>query len=135
MESHRALVIVKPDVVEKRKIGEVISIIEKHFKIVAMKMVKMTEKDVYQFYREHVGKDFFEKLLSFMTSGKSVVLVIEGDNAIQRIREIIGDTDPKLAKPGTIRNMYGENLPRNAIHASDSDTSAKREISFFFENI
>lgn len=129
---NRTLAIIKPDVVEKKKVGEVISILERHFKIADMIMVRLSEEKAVEFYKEHVGKEFFDKLIKFMTSGPIVVLVVEGENAVTRLRELVGDTDPKKSKPGTIRNTYGEELPRNAIHASDSEESAIREINFFF---
>lgn len=129
---NRTLAIIKPDIVEKRKVGEVISILENHFNIVEMKMVRLSKEMATEFYKEHIGKEFLDRLINFMTSGPVVVLVIEGENAVKRLREVVGDTDPKKSKPGTIRNLYGEGLPRNAIHASDSEESAIREINFFF---
>lgn len=128
----KTLVIIKPDVVEKKKIGEVISMIEKEFDIREMRMLKMTKKQAEEFYEEHKGKEFFEKLIEFMTSGPIVVMVVEGENVVNRIRELIGHTDPSKAKDGTVRKLFGENLPKNAVHASDSEKSAEREISFFF---
>lgn len=129
---NRTLAIIKPDVVEKKKIGEVISMLEKHFEIVEMKMIRLSRERAIEFYKEHNGKEFFDRLIDFMTSGPVVVLVVEGENAVKRLREVVGDTDPKKSKLGTIRNLYGEELPRNAMHASDSEESAIREINFFF---
>jgi len=130
----RTLVIIKPDIVGSGKIGEIISILEKNrLRIVAMRMEKLTVERAKEFYREHEGKDFFERLIDFMTSGYCIPMVVESEgDTVEMVREIIGNTDPSKAKPGTIRYMYGTNLPMNAIHASDSPDSAKREISFFF---
>lgn len=129
----KTLFIIKPDAVSKRKIGKIISIIEKNsIDILAMKMVYLTRDKAEEFYNEHKGKDFFERLIDFMTSGPIVVMALGGENIVLRVREIIGDTDPKKAKDGTIRRMFGEDLPRNAVHASDSLSSAERELRFFF---
>ncbi|MFN4245321.1 MAG: nucleoside-diphosphate kinase [Brevinematia bacterium] len=128
----KTLAIIKPDVIQKRKVGEVISMIEKNFEIVEMKMVRISRKEAIEFYTEHKGKDFFDRLIDFMTSGPIIPMVIQGEDVIKKFREFVGDTDPKKAKEGTIRRIFGEDLPRNAIHASDSQSSAYREISFFF---
>jgi len=130
----KTLVIIKPDVVSSGKVGEIISILERNkLKITAIKMEKLTVEKAREFYKEHEGKEFFEKLVEFMTSGECIPIVIESNgNTVEIVREIIGNTDPSKAKPGTIRYMYGTNLPMNAIHASDSLESAKREIGFFF---
>ncbi len=131
----RTLAIIKPDVIQKKKVGEVISMIEKKFDIIAMKMVKISKDEAIEFYIEHKGKDFFDKLIEFITSGPIIPMVIQGENVIKEFRNFVGDTDPQKAKEGTIRKIFGENLPRNAIHASDSKTSAIREIRFFFDAI
>lgn len=129
----KTLFIIKPDAVAKRKIGKIISIIEEsNINILSMKMIKLTGSEAEEFYKEHKGKDFFEKLIEFMISGPIVVMLLEGENVVSRIREIIGDTDPKKAKDGTIRKMFGEDLPHNAVHASDSIVSSEREVKFFF---
>lgn len=133
---NKTLAIIKPDVVQKRKIGDVISLIEKSFNITQMKMIKLTREQAMEFYKEHQGKDFFDRLIDFMISDRIIAMVIEGDNnVVSKFRDFVGNTDPKKAKEGTIRNIFGEELPRNAIHASDSEISAVREIKFFFGDI
>lgn len=129
----KTLAIIKPDVVKEKKIGEIISILEKHFTIKEMIMTTLSKSEAEEFYKEHKGKDFFNSLIEFMTSGPIVVIVLEGPNATQKLRELVGDTDPQKAKQDTIRKKYGKNLPENAIHASDSQSSAEREIKFFFK--
>ncbi|MEN2998946.1 MAG: nucleoside-diphosphate kinase [Brevinematia bacterium] len=131
---NRTLAIIKPDVVEKRRVGEIITMIEKEFHITEMKMVRMTKDQAIEFYKEHEGKEFFNSLTEFMSSGPMVAMVVEGENVVQRFREFVGETDPRKAREGTIRKIFGEGLPRNAIHASDSEKSAEREIEFFFGN-
>ena len=130
----RTLMIVKPDAVEKNNIGNIIAHIEsKGFKIIAMKMLKLSREEAARFYAVHRERPFFNSLLDFMTSGYCVPMVVEGDNnVISRIREIIGNTDSTQAAEGTIRNLYGTNKERNAVHASDSEENAKIEIQFFF---
>ncbi|MGC8870176.1 MAG: nucleoside-diphosphate kinase [Brevinematia bacterium] len=129
----KTLFIIKPDAVAKKKIGKIISIIEESgIEILAMKMTKLTVSEAEEFYKEHKGKDFFQRLIEFMISGPIVVMVLSGENIIHRVRDIIGDTDPRKAKEGTIRKLFGEDLPRNAVHASDSIASSQREIGFFF---
>ncbi|MGB9622004.1 MAG: nucleoside-diphosphate kinase [Brevinematia bacterium] len=129
----KTLFIIKPDAVAKKKVGKIISIIEESgIEILAMKMTKLTVSEAEEFYKEHKGKDFFQRLIEFMISGPIVVMVLGGENIIHRVRDIIGDTDPRKAKEGTIRKLFGEDLPRNAVHASDSIASSQREIGFFF---
>ncbi|MGC8964586.1 MAG: nucleoside-diphosphate kinase [Brevinematia bacterium] len=129
----KTLFIIKPDAVAKKKVGKIISIIEESgIEILAMKMTKLTLSEAEEFYKEHKGKDFFQRLIEFMISGPIVVMVLGGENIIHRVRDIIGDTDPRKAKEGTIRKLFGEDLPRNAVHASDSIASSQREIGFFF---
>lgn len=132
----RTLVIIKPDACKNGHIGEIISFFEKNrLKIRAMKLIEMDKTTAEKFYEEHKGKDFFEGLVEFMTSGPVVIMVIEGENVIGVVRKMIGATDPKKAEPGTIRYMYGSGLPSNAIHASADIPSAKREVAFFFPEL
>lgn len=127
------LMLIKPDVTKANKIGEVISIVERDgFKIVDMKYAFLSEDLLKIFYQEHEGKEHFVKNIRFMHSGPIVVVLLRRDNAITRLRTIIGCTDPFFAEVGTIRKQYGSALPANAVHASDSDESAYREISLFF---
>ncbi|HKI73343.1 MAG TPA: nucleoside-diphosphate kinase [Pseudomonadales bacterium] len=133
MAVERTLSIIKPDAVEKNVIGEIISRFEQSgLRVVAARMAQLTTAQAEGFYAEHEGKPFFEKLVQYMTSGPVVVQVLEGDNAIAKNRELMGATNPKDAAPGTIRADFAESIDANAVHGSDSPTSAKREIDYFF---
>ncbi len=126
---------VKPDGVQRGLIGDVIDRIESRgLKIVALKMLEVKRKTAEEHYAEHEGKDFYEPLLEYITSGPVVVMAIEGDSAISLIRKMVGKTDPKEAQPGTIRADYGIDISRNIVHASDSEKSAERELDIFFED-
>ena len=130
------LSIIKPDSVADHRIGAIISRFEKEgLNIVAMKQVHLTQKQVEQFYAEHQGKPFYEKLTEYMSSGPIVALVLEGNNAIVKNRTLMGATDPKKAAPGTIRADFARSIDANAIHGSDSPDNAKREIAFFFSSL
>ncbi len=132
----KTLVIIKPDAYQKNVIGEIISTLEKNrLKIIAIRSLRLSKEQAEEFYNEHKDKDFFERLVEFMTSDTCIPMVVEGENAIENVRDILGNTDPSRAKPGTLRYIYGTNLPMNAIHASDSLLSARREIKFFFPEI
>lgn len=127
------LSILKPDTVQKNNIGKVISYLEQGgLNIVAAKMLHLSKEKAEGFYDIHKGKPFFEELVEFMTSGPVVVMVLEGENAIQRNREIMGATNPKEAKPGTIRADFAESIDANAVHGSDAAETAKKEIAYFF---
>jgi len=129
----RTLVLIKPDGVCKRLIGEVISRIEKEgFKIVALKMIMPDREKIEEFYHPHKGKPFFPGLIKFMLTAPCVALVAEGKNVINRIREIIGERVPSDASPGTIRREFGFDGRKNIVHGSDSPESAQREISCLF---
>lgn len=129
----RTLVIIKPDAVKNKHIGEIISRFEKNdFNIIGLKMLKLSREECENFYYIHYGKEFYERLINFMISGEIVCMVLEGENVINRVREFIGPTDPKLAKKGTIRGDFGSEMPANAVHASDSLESAKFEVNYFF---
>lgn len=129
----RTLVIVKPDGVKKNLIGEVVRRFEQEgLKVVGLKMVKLTKAKAQGFYHVHRDKPFFDSLTDFMSEGPIVVMVLEGERAIERVREIMGATDPKKAAPGTIRNLYGDNIQENIVHGSDSPESAAYEIPYFF---
>ena len=133
MSVERTLSIIKPDAVAKNVIGEIIARFEKNgLRIVAAKMLCMSEGQAGGFYAEHEGKPFYSSLVSYMTSGPVVVQVLEGDNAIALNRKLMGATNPKEAEPGTIRADYAESLDANAVHGSDSPASAEREIEYFF---
>ncbi len=129
----RSLLVIKPDAVRKKKIGKIIEILEENgFEIKGIRMKRFTKEEAEKFYIVHKGKDFFEKLINFITSGEVVGILVEKENAIEKLRELVGDTDPKKARCGTIRYMLGENITYNAVHAADSEESFKRELSFFF---
>ncbi len=129
----RTLVIIKPDAYESKHFGEIISIIERNrLEIVEGKVIKLSREEAEKFYEEHRGKPFYEGLVEFMSSGRAFAMVVEGENAVESVRKIIGATDPKKAEVGTVRYIYGSEMPKNAIHASDSPKSARREITFFF---
>lgn len=133
MAIERTLSIVKPDAVAKNIIGKVISRFEKAgLKIVASKMIHLTEEHAKGFYAEHDGRPFFDGLVQFMTSGPVVVQVLEGENAIKLNRELMGVTNPDEAADGTLRKDFAETTTRNVVHGSDSPESASREIQYFF---
>jgi len=130
----RTLVIIKPDALCQRVAGNVISRFEQDgLRIVAARLVLMSEKLAAKFYSCHIGKDFYEPLVKFMSSNPCVVMVWEGENVINRVREIAGATDPVEAKEGTIRRQFARDNRHNVIHASDSPETASNEISFFFK--
>lgn len=134
MAVERTLSIVKPDAVAKNVIGEIVARFEKSgLKIVAQKMLHLDAAKAGGFYAEHEGRPFYEPLVAFMTSGPVVVQVLEGENAIAANRELMGATNPKEAAPGTIRADFAEAIDANAVHGSDSATSAEREIAYFFD--
>jgi len=133
MALERTFSIVKPDAVKRNLIGEIVNRIERAgLCVIAAKMLHLTEEQASGFYAEHEGKPFFPSLKEFMTSGPVVVQVLEGENAIQRYRELMGATNPETAACGTIRNDYALSMRFNSVHGSDSTVSAAREIEFFF---
>lgn len=133
MAQERTLSIIKPDAVAKNAIGDIVARFEAAgLQVIAMRMEHLSEDQAKGFYAEHDGRPFFADLVMFMTSGPVVVQVLEGDNAIARNRELMGATNPKEADAGTIRADFAESIDANAIHGSDSPTSAAREISYFF---
>lgn len=130
----RTYLMVKPDGVQRGLAGEIIARFEKKgFKIVALKMLRISRELAEKHYGEHVGKPFFESLVGFITSGPVVAMVIEGKDAVSAAREMMGATNPLKAAPGTIRGAYGIDIGRNVIHGSDSRESAEREIALFFK--
>ena len=136
MALEKTLSIIKPDGVEKNVIGEIISRFEKAgLRVAAMKMIHMSKEQAEGFYYVHRDKPFFNSLVEFMTSGPCVVMVIEGENAISRVRELMGATDPSKADPGTIRHDFATDIEKNAIHGSDSPEAAAFEIPYFFSKV
>jgi nucleoside-diphosphate kinase len=129
----RTLSIVKPDGVKKNVIGEVIKRFEqKGLRIAALKMIKMSIEDAKGFYIVHKERPFYDSLTSFMSEGPVVVVVVEGDGAISKVREIMGATNPKDAAPGTIRADFASDIEHNIVHGSDSKESVSYEIPYFF---
>ena len=127
------MLLIKPNATAKNKIGEILKIMEDHgFVIEALKMMILDDEVTSRFYAEHKGKPFYEGLVKFMHSGKTVAAVLKRENAILELRKLVGDTDPEKAEAGTIRRLYGETVRMNAVHASDSVENAKREISIIF---
>lgn len=136
MAIQQTLSIIKPDAVAKNVIGEIISRFEtNNLKIVAAKLITLSDSEAGGFYAEHEGKPFYKDLIAFMTSGPVFIQVLEGEDAINKNRELMGNTDPKKANPGTIRADFAHTIDANAVHGSDSEESAKREISFFFGDL
>jgi nucleoside-diphosphate kinase len=134
--SERTLAIIKPDAVQKNIIGEVIGRYEKAgLKPVAMKMMHLSKSTAQGFYAVHKARPFFDSLCTFMSSGPVIVLVLQGENAIKKNRELMGATDPAKADAGTLRKLYGTNIEFNAVHGSDSPETASFEVGYFFPNM
>ena len=134
MALERTFSIVKPDAVARNLVGEIYSRFEKAgLKIIASRMLLLSEEQAAGFYAEHDGKPFYEDLCAYMRSGPVMIQVLEGEDAILANRKLMGATDPKAAEPGTIRADFAESIDANAVHGSDSPESAKREINFFFQ--
>jgi len=133
MAVQRTFSIIKPDAVAKNVIGEITTRFEKAgLRVVASKMKQLSKAEAEGFYAEHKERGFFADLVAFMTSGPVVVQVLEGENAIALNRELMGATNPKEAAPGTIRADFAESIDANAVHGSDSEAAAAREIAYFF---
>jgi len=136
MPTERTLTIIKPDAVAAGHIGDIVKIFEAHqFKIVAARLVKLSKEEAEGFYAVHRGKGFFESLTNFMSSGRALVMVLEGDDVILRLREVMGATNPAHAAPGTIRKLYAASIESNAVHGSDAPETAAFEIGYFFPGI
>jgi len=132
----RTLSIVKPDGVKKNLIGEVIKRFEQRgLRIAALKVLKLSKDDAKGFYIVHKERPFYESLTSFMSEGPIVVMVVEGESTINKVREIMGATNPKDAVPGTIRSDFASDIEHNIVHGSDSKESASYEIPFFFSSL
>lgn len=132
----RTLSIIKPDGISRNLIGEVIKRIEgQDLKIIAMKMIQMSKEQAKGFYAVHMGKHFYESVTDFMSSGPCVVMVLEGDDAIRRYRNLMGATDYREAAEGTIRKEFATDIEKNVVHGSDSVKTANFEISYFFNEL
>ena len=136
MSDSQTLAIIKPDAFASRKIGRILAHLESAgFELRAARVVHLDRASAERFYRVHAEKPFFSPLVDFMTSGPCLVLVLRRDDAVSRLREVIGATDPSEAEEGTIRRLYAESKERNAIHASDSPENAVGELAFFFSEL
>jgi nucleoside-diphosphate kinase len=128
----RTLVIIKPEAVAKKLVGRIISIYEDNrLEIIHAHRVLANRAVLEKHYEAHIGKDFFEELVEFMSSSEAEVLILEGENVVNIVREINGATNPEKARPGTIRYMYGESLTKNAVHGSETVERAEREIAIW----
>ena len=131
----QTLSIIKPDAVERNLTENIKGIFLKNkLKIVKTKKIQITKDEASEFYKVHQTKPFYEELCNYLSSGPIVVMILEGENAIQENRRIMGSTDPKNAEEGTIRKQYGISIDKNSVHGSDSLDNAKKEIDFFFKN-
>lgn len=136
MALQRTLTIIKPDAFGSGHTGDIIKIIETNgFRIIAARLRRLTKREAEGFYAVHRSRPFFESLTEFMSSGPALVMALEADDAISRLREIMGATDPAKAAPNTVRKLYGSGIERNAIHGSDAPETAAFEISYFFPGI
>lgn len=130
---NHTLAIIKPDAVSTGKAGKIIAHLEQNgFKLRGMRMLHFTQKQAEEFYAVHKERPFYGSLVKFMTSGPAIPIVLEASGAVKKLRDVIGATDPAEAAAGTVRKLFAESKERNAIHASDSDENAVREIAFFF---
>ena len=133
MSTNRTFTMIKPDAVTDGHSGSIIEHIEKAgFRIVALKMIKLSPERAGQFYAVHSARPFFQSLVDYMSKGHIIPMILEKDNAVADFRKLIGATDPAKAEAGTIRKLYARDLESNAIHGSDSDENAKIESDFFF---
>ena len=129
----RTLSIIKPDAVERELETKIKKIfLDNKLNIAESKKIQISREEAEDFYRVHQTKPFYEKLCSYLSSGPIIVIILDGENAIQKNRELMGATNPKKAKNGTIRKLYGISIDKNSVHGSDSSESAKAEIGFFF---
>ena len=132
--SELTFTMIKPNAMKKNVIGAIIQKFEEnHLHLVAAKLVLLTKEQCREFYMEHKGRPFFEELVSFISSAPVLLMVLSGNDAVLKAREIMGATNPKEARVGTIRKLYGDSMGENAVHGSDSKESAAREIAFFFD--
>tara|TARA_Y100000817_G_scaffold193150_1_gene150976 strand:+ start:263 stop:679 length:417 start_codon:yes stop_codon:yes gene_type:complete len=131
----QTLSIIKPDAVERNLVDTIQKkFIGEKLKIVKAKKIQISKDEASEFYKVHQTKPFFDRLCSYLSSGPIVVMILEGNNAIEQNRRIMGSTDPKNADEGTLRKMYGLSIDKNTVHGSDSIENAKKEINFFFKD-
>jgi nucleoside-diphosphate kinase len=133
MPTERTFGIIKPDAVANGHVGEILTIIERSgFRILGMKLARLTKQQAEAFYAVHKERPFYSGLVTFMTEGPVVIFVLEGNNAVAKWREVVGATNPANAAEGTIRKRFAENIERNCVHGSDAPETASQEIPFFF---
>ena len=131
----QTFVLIKPNVMKKQKAGAIIQKFQQEgLNLIGLKMLKLSKEQCQEFYEEHKERPFFQELVNFVSSAPVIVMALQGDNAILKVREMMGDTDPQKALPGTIRHEYGDSIGENAIHGSDSLNSAQRELTLFFSS-
>ena len=136
MKGKITLTLIKPYAVENGYVGHILAKInEASFRIVAMKYIKLTECQAENFYAVHKGTKYYDKLIRFMSDGPLVAAILEKENAVESYRQLIGATNPKCAKEGTLRKLFGRSIELNAVHGSDSDENAIREANFFFSEL
>ncbi|MDY6800091.1 MAG: nucleoside-diphosphate kinase [Bacteroidota bacterium] len=124
---------IKPSACRKNHVGPILAMINQAgFRISAIRSTKLTIEEAQRFYEVHRGKDFYDSLCEFMSSGPIIVLLLQKENAVKDFRKLIGNTNPQVAEEGTIRKMFAESLQKNAVHGADSDENAKKEADFFF---
>ena len=132
--SEKTLSIIKPDAVERNLENEIKDFfLKNNLKIIKSKKVKISKEEAYEFYKVHQTKPFYNDLCNYLSSGPIVVMILEGDNAVSKNRELMGATDPLKAEEGTLRKMYGISIDKNSVHGSDSIENGKVEIDFFFK--
>ncbi|MEM7175555.1 MAG: nucleoside-diphosphate kinase [Chlamydiota bacterium] len=133
MPYEQTLSMIKPDAIKKQHIGEILARLEQAgLRIIAIKMIHLSQEKAEEFYAIHKDRPFFKDLIAFITSGPVIASILEGENAIEKNRQLMGNTDPKKAAAGTIRADFAETIDANAVHGSDGPDTAKTEISFFF---
>jgi len=124
---------IKPSACRKNHVGPILAMINQaEFRISAIRSTKLTIEEAQRFYEVHRGKDFYDSLCEFMSSGPIIVLLLQKENAVEDFRKLIGNTNPQMAEEGTIRKMFAESLQKNAVHGADSDENAQKEADFFF---
>jgi|SRR5688572_19485282 nucleoside-diphosphate kinase len=136
MPTQRTLCIIKPDAVEKRKQGAILQkLLDEGFQVLAMRQATLTQKQAEGFYAVHRERPFFGELVTFMTRGPVVLLALSADDAVQKLRTVIGATDPAKAADGTVRKLYGANVGENAVHGSDSEENGRIECGYYFPGL
>jgi nucleoside-diphosphate kinase len=131
----QTLSIIKPDAVERNLAENIKAIFEKNsLRVADSKKIQLSKDEAAEFYKVHQSKPFYQDLCAYLSSGPIFVMILEGDNAVLKNRELMGATDPKSAEPNTIRKLYGISIDKNSVHGSDSQENAKKEINFFFKN-